>query len=457
MQKPNLFFTVLLIFVAVFFSYSNSFKNKFVYDDRSLIVENKYIHNWNYLPAFFRTGMWSFKESPERPVYYRPLPAVTFLVDYTIWGLNPSGYHFVNTLFHAVNGMLVFLILNSLTGNFHLAAASGLLFAVHPAQTEAVTFISSRCEVLFLFFLLLTILLFIKDKILFSTICFSLALLSKETALITPALLFLVTYYFLPDKLAGNLKKFVPSLIVIAVYFLFRATVLPPVKQSGDILTSLNRFAYSMTYGVLIYLRILFFPVNLFVEYDLRHRIYIFEPVTILSILLSTSLFIIAFLTGKNLKVISFSIFWFYAGLLPASHILYRMPYLVAERMLYLPSIGFCIFIGWVMSKMFEKNKGLSVTTFIIILLIFSMRTINRNFDWGDELLLWGGVLKQFPELPKAHMNLGVAYDNVGNYEKAIEHYKKALDMEYFPEPIRLNLASIYKKMNRIDLSLNEY
>lgn len=454
-MKKNILF-VGLIFLVTFILYANSFRNKFVYDDVPLIVENKSL-SWNNLSKIFSSDMWAGTTALERQPYYRPLPMASLLIDKSLWNLKPYGYHIINTFFHAANGTLVFFICNYFFANCYMAAAAALLFVTHPAQTESVAFISSRGEVLFLFFLLATIYLFIRNKTFFPVITFLFALLSKESALITPVLLFLAVFYFGKEKI--KYIRFIPFIAVITLYLLLRTALLPPIEYSGTVFNSLNRFIYSMTRGAMIYMKIFFIPINLFVLYDINPQVSVFEFMSVFSIILTFILIFVAYLTRKKIKIISFSIFWFYAGLIPASHILYRLPYLIAERQLYLPSVGFCILAGWVLLNIFERYRKTAIALFVIIILLFSGRTINRNFDWGDEKLLWGGVLKHFPDSSNAHMNLGIAYADDGDYQKAEEHYKETLKSAYFnyPEFIGLKLADAYKKMNRLDLALDEY
>src|SRR3989338_6713361 len=176
---------ILLILVLSVITYFNAFANRFVWDDRALIIENELIRDWKHIPQIFTNELYR----TSAPVsFYRPIQTLSCLFDYSIWHLNPYGYHFTNLFIHIVNGILVyFLVLLSLLDNnkqYPIALFTALLFIVHPVHVQAVTYISGRADLLACLFLLIAFILFMKGETFLSRIVSSLsfifALLSKE-------------------------------------------------------------------------------------------------------------------------------------------------------------------------------------------------------------------------------------------------------------------------------------
>lgn len=187
---------LVLVSLVVYF---NSLTNGFVYDDYATIVENKYIqHPGKSLPALFSRSYFNIA-SGERS--YRPVATLSYYLIYSIGELNATYYHLFSVLLHALNVILVYLLANRIIKNRYSAVIAGLLFACHPALSEAVDAISYNEDLLAAAFFLLAFICYtginagevkscIKAYIL-SLISFLLALLSKEMAITLPAVIFL--------------------------------------------------------------------------------------------------------------------------------------------------------------------------------------------------------------------------------------------------------------------------
>ncbi len=172
--------------------YLPSLQHDFLKDDFRLIVENQRIKTFKSFLNSINGQFFSFPDFPYLH-YWRPLSLFTFYLDYQVWGLNPLGFHFTNILLNALNAMLLFLFFYSISIKVFLAFFISLFFSVHPAHVEAVSWISGRTDLLSAFFLFSASLLFLlfleKEKktfYLFSVICFTLALLAKENAVLFP-------------------------------------------------------------------------------------------------------------------------------------------------------------------------------------------------------------------------------------------------------------------------------
>jgi protein O-mannosyl-transferase len=179
---------LLAVFCAIF--YSNSLLNPFIWDDEALVVQNPIIRSPAGLLNAFTSDLYSGVDFGSN--FYRPLQAVSYLWDYHFWRLDPYGYHLTNIALQILVSFLVFLFSFNFVKKREVAFGAALLFALSPLNTEAVTYISGRADMLLGLFLLSSFLLFIRGYRFFSWIAFILALLSKELAVVFPGVFILL-------------------------------------------------------------------------------------------------------------------------------------------------------------------------------------------------------------------------------------------------------------------------
>ena len=184
--KPVTWHLVVIV-AAVVVVYLNSFQNTFLWDDRYLIVENPRIKTWSRVPELFSSDLF-----PQGVLsrYYRPVQAVTYVLDYQVWGLDPLGFHLTNTALHAGVALSLYWFGVLLLANAPAALMGALLFAVHPIHTEAVTYIAGRSDPLAGLFTLLSLIGFLRQRGrpfgawgLASLAAFAFALLAREAAM----------------------------------------------------------------------------------------------------------------------------------------------------------------------------------------------------------------------------------------------------------------------------------
>ena len=173
------------IFIALFFSiavYIFSLNAPFIFDDNHMIVNNAFIKNAKYFGLFFKGYVTSY---PIPKGMCRPLLMLTFAFNYATSKLNPIGYHIINLLFHFLNAVLLYTLLKMLKKDapFGLLLIITLLFVVHPINTEAVTYISSRSDLMATFFILSGFILYLRERYILTLLMYMFALLTKETGL----------------------------------------------------------------------------------------------------------------------------------------------------------------------------------------------------------------------------------------------------------------------------------
>jgi tetratricopeptide (TPR) repeat protein len=200
---------------------------------------------------------------------------------------------------------------------------------------------------------------------------------------------------------------------------------------------SFQTSALAMAKAFAYYLRLMFMPRPLMVEYMVPIPQSVFQPTVIISLGILIAVAVLWLLTYKRLPVIGFGIAWFFASLLPVSNII-PLQALINERFLYLPSIGFCAVLAAPSLFVCAKSRPLVCKAVVIALISVSVGygalTHNRNKDWRDSLSLWTASVAASPAGPTSRYNLGLELFRRGRYDGAIEHLKLACALQdHFP------------------------
>ncbi len=367
MRKFNLVaFAVIALMILI--AYSNTFTASFHFDDNPAIVDNYAIKQltWdNFLSMFQGT---------------RPVVNLSIFLNYQLSGLNVVGWHLFNIGLHVANSCFVYVLLlwtlglPSLSERYgfrakRMALFGALLFALHPIQTESVTYIISRTELLAAFFYLATFLFFIKGartgKFAYSIGGFFTSLLamgSKEWAVTLPAVLFLYDFLFLSE---GRLKPVLSrwkAYVLVALPWAGVAYILTkmPLAGAGFGISGqkgITPWTYMLTsFNVLwTYIRLLLLPINQNLDYEYPLAKTLFEFPTLLSLVghlcvVAVSLWLYV---RKKWTVVPFGVAWFYITLSPTQSFVPILD-VIFEHRVYLPSIGFFIVIVAVVEGFFE-------------------------------------------------------------------------------------------------------
>jgi hypothetical protein len=364
----NLAFALIALMVLI--AYSNTFTASFHFDDNPAIVENytiKYVNRDNILQLLRGA---------------RPIVSLSLMLNYQLSGMNVAGYHIFNISVHALNSMFVYLLIHwtlnlpLLRGQYgwrsaRMALFGSLLFAVHPVQTESVTYIISRTELLATFFYLASFLLFIrgvrKKNFLYhvgACVTSFLATGSKEWAVTLPAVLFVYDYLFLAEGSFKTVLSRWMSYVLVAlswgiVYYNlditsgsntaigFKLTTTSGITPITYLLTSFN--------VIWTYVRLLFLPINQNLDYDYAVAKTLFEFPTLLSFMGHVAVAGFAFWAylKKGWTLIPFGVAWFYIGLSPVQSFVPIVD-VIFEHRVYMPSIGFFIIFISAYEKIFD-------------------------------------------------------------------------------------------------------
>lgn len=452
--------------------YLNTLGNAFVFDDEPAIVANPLIRDLRNLPTIFLTDYW---RDPERGLYYRPLTVASFAVNYALGGLNPLGYHLGNLLLHAGVTLLVYPLALRLHLDQPGAVAAALLFAVHPLHTEAVAAGVGRADLLAALFSLLSLLLYLRrDPLPLSLGAYLLALLSKENAIVLPAIL-LIADLGDPEATPSRgllrrardlvtqrgMHRYLPYVGVTALYLGVRSLVLgglqlPSPSYLDNPLAHTDPGTRLLTALVIVakYLGLFILPLHLSADYSYNAIPLVTSAADprFLVAALALGLLLLLMATGRAL---SFGILFFGLTLLPVANLLFPVGTIMAERLLYLPSFGLSFMAGAVFSWGFRAfgGKPLSGLTqrslllsFGVVLFLCSLRTVLRNREWRDQFSLFQSAIAVSPGSAKVHNNLGVHYGMHGQLLEAQREFEEALRiLPRYPEAL-FNLGLIYRR-----------
>jgi Tfp pilus assembly protein PilF len=466
--------SLITVSLWVFIVYLNSLKVPFVLDDFHLIVDNPYIKQVRFLPWLL--GSSSSGQGLPTSSMYRPFLMLTFFFNYTFGRLGVFGYHLTNIIIHITNVVIFYLLIEALFKD-RVKAASGLaffsalVFGVHPVNSQAVIYISSRSELLLGLFSVGCLYLFLQAadsrrqtaSYVGSLMCFALALLSKETAIVLPIVILVYDLLFIRPgfkELLWRLKRYYLGYLLIAVtYSVLRSYIL------GGFLGALYRIPLErnlyvniltqITVIALGYLRLLLLPWGLSIEHHVEPVRSFGEPRFLLSLAVIMSLLLLALRISKSNRQLSFFILWFFIWLLPTS--ILPLHIVMSEHRLYLGSACFALWLSYCLRQGLWRFPKLSSFVLVSLAVTFSDLTINRNLIWQDELRLWQEATQVSAYSSNAHYGLAMAYLKGGNYLKAAEELNQVIALSPNHAPAHSALGLVYSQIGKDELALKEH
>lgn len=454
LRLPSRRTLVVLLVLLTALTYFNTLFYDFVWDDKWLIPASSLIKQWSTLPALLTSDFW-IVDQPSN--YYRPLVSLSYFLEHQLWGLNPAGYHLTNLLLHLAVTLSLFWVCRLLFREPLLAFLAGLVFALHPVHTESVAFISGRTDLFAALFFLLGFGLYVRARAetrwgwpdAGALLAFALALLSKEVAVTFPLVLILYEVLFRTGPAGSSrvrvLLRQLPFWGVLAGYLLLRALILGTFLSRGVQLDSAYSRILTGVKALAAYLRLTVVP------YPLNAQHMFFVPTTWLepAFLASLGLVLVA-LTATLLAAhrsgrVAFAGLWFFVTLLPTASLLFGSGTMMAERFLYLPSVGFSVMAGIGLAGLLTPRvRPLAGVAIVLIFVSYMGLTMWRNEDWKDEYRLFSRTVEDSPLSTMAKVNLGYVHVHRGEYALAIREFHDALRL--MPETPRallgLGLAS---------------
>ena len=427
-------------------AYINTLGNLFTLDDFNHVLQNPYVtgpvalHLWTPTPTIATD-------------FFRPLATFFFSIDHALFGIEAWGYHLSSLLWHLATTCMVAIWCRRLVGVW-VGLVAGSLFAVHPIHVEAVAAVANRPEVLATFFTVAALLLATSKKwspvriaLLFLVSCA--APLSKESGVFVPVLvgaMALQRHGWRPALVRAGV-----SLSAVGAYLALRWHALADARSAfgGSFIGDASWGEAIMTVASFVtgYARLFLAPLNLRADYSTLPIVSTPNPSAFLGLVILVTAFV-ALLVGLRRG----SAWWVGVVILTVPSLLYLhlldLSVSMAERFMYLPSVGFCLLAALAATQLVKALPRPMYGAILLVALVtaFLALTATRNLDWETPLSLWEREVAIDGDNAFARGNLALSLWTIGERDAAIEELQAAVDLEphvwrYRAELVRMHLA----------------
>lgn len=439
-----LFITALLYAATLSFS--------FVYDDEGQIVQNVSVHFWRFVPGYFRGAVWQFLFPHVAENYYRPLNLLWFRVNDAIFGLHPLGWHATAVGLHLLVTFLAYKVARKVTNRPLVATLTALIFAVHPMRHEVVAWVSGTTESLWAVFFFAAFLAYLKSRevhriswMALSCVLYAFGLLSKETAIVLPALVF--AYAWIYDNHASepgwqkNWQRFSRALKVplayiplVILYLVVRIHVLHGFSHVSGAM-SLKKYAFTVPSVIFFYAKQWLLPVHLSAFYDVstwtsfsvRHVLFPLLGICVIAVV------IWFFRRQLGTREVAFAAVFILIPLAPALDLFAFMPVdLVHDRYFYVPGFGAALLVALAFEKLARgkvvwhfPQRWLVAALALLALLCYD--TANATRYWTNNYDLYSHDIQIAPQNFVLRVNYGSQLVARGDYAHAMPIFQKLL------------------------------
>lgn len=440
-QKFFIYIILTIITFAVFWQVHHyEFVN---FDDLAYVTENRHIQSgitsegmcWAFSTKYF--GLWN------------PLVWMSFMLDYQLFGLNPGGYHITNLILHILSVLMLFWLFNRMTGMLRKSAFVAAFFALHPLHVESVAWISERKDVLSAFFWMLTLCLYVyyTEKpgvkrylpVLFS---FILGLMSKAMVVTLPFIMILLDYWPLnrySNRIDSHNKKVFlwqikekTPFIILSMFLVFLTFYNPGMPDIKDLplISRINNAIVSF----ITYLGKTFWPYDMAIFYSFPIHTPLWQVIgaALLIIVMTTAVIVMS----KRLPHLFVGWMWYAITIAPVIGVIQiskSVPYAMADRYHYLPSIGIALMIAWGIPSLISGKpirKYILFPAVISFLAILAVISWQQCSYWKNSVNLWSHALRVTKENDVVYLRLGNAFGRLGQYQKAIVHFNEAIRLQ---------------------------
>ncbi len=474
-QKQIILLISAAIVITTLVAYEPIRHNGFVsYDDAAYITENPNVTGG----ISAQSVKWALTKS--YAVNWHPLTWLSHIADCQLFGLNPTGHHFVSVAIHIANALLVFGIFRSLGGTIWLSAFIAGVFALHPIQVESVAWAAERKTVLSGLFWLLTMAAYIRyarqprlSRYLLVLVIFGLCIMTKPVVVTLPFALLLLDYWPLErirgrktedrrQKTQDRGEASTGWLILEKIPLLAMSAMLSGVtflaQRGGEIVPTLERLPLeyrvaNMFLSYIKYIIKMIWPSGLAICYPHTRAILSDVPVVICIILfiLLTAAFIYA---GRRRKYAAVGWLWYVGTLVPVIGLVQAGAQGMANRYMYIPMLGLLMIIGWAVGDFTAgrpRAKKAAAAMGVLVLLSLLILTRIQVRYWENSLTLFGHDIEVTKDNVLAENGYGCALSQLGLVDEAEKHLQNAVRISPAYSEARNNLASVYLKKGMLN------
>jgi protein O-mannosyl-transferase len=466
----------LLVGVLTFVVFLPALRNGFVsWDDDKNFLNNPHYRglggaNLHWMWTTFRLG------------HYVPLSWMTLGFDYVVWKMDPVGYHLTNIILHSLNAVLVYFLALQLfergmgeevdRGEITLAAAfAALFFALHPLRVESVAWVTERRDVLSLFFMLSSILAYLRmirsdsRRIVWyatSLVLALCALLSKATPMSLPAVLLILDVYPL-GRLAGTVgwrsakarqvyAELVPFLILSLAAITLSIIALNPPHQ----LAVGKKIAVS-AYGLSFYLWKSIAPTRLAPLYQLPRNLDPSSPIFLASYVAIAALLVGMWFARRRWPALTAALLVFIVIVLPMLGVVQNGPQIAADRYTYHAAPALALLAALVLVQLGRRNVMSAAVAGALILAASSVLTVRQIAVWHDSESLWMRVLDVDPASAIAHSSWASLLFAQNRIDEAAAHSARAVELDPNDPQARTALGLAFARQGQLDRAIDEF
>jgi tetratricopeptide (TPR) repeat protein len=445
-------------------------------------------------------------ELVEKSSNWHPLTWLSLMLDYSIFGLNPSGFHLINLLFHVMNTLLLFLILRRMTKTLWPSAFVACLFAIHPLHVESVAWITERKDVLSTFFWMLTLgaySYYVESpgfrRYVLVFLFFALGLMAKPMLITLPFVLLLLDYWplrrFSEVKPDHNVQteefKSVPSdkqkkkskkknavketleikkpaepeykwsliypllweKVPLFILVILSSIITYIAQQKGGAVTSIEALSPFVRIGnavvsYIAYIGKMIWPSNLAVFYPYPKLLVPWQVIG--SVFLFIAITLVVIWRAKRSPYLAMGWLWYAGTLVPVIGIVQAGRQAMADRYTYIPLIGLFIIVAWGVPEILKKwnyRKEILLTASALIILCLCIITWTQVGYWQNSIALFDHTLKVTDNNWFTYSSRGNTYYDLGDYQQAIEDYDRAIEIKPGYAEAYSNRGTAYHKL----------
>jgi protein O-mannosyl-transferase len=446
----------LLVGLLAGLVYLNSLPNQFAYDDMHIVVTNPSIQSLEALPGALVQPYWPGDYGRELGLW-RPVTTALLGLEYVAGGGAPLIFHVVNVLSHVLAALLVYALLLELM-SLPAALAGSLVFAVHPVHVEAVANVIGISEIISAIAVLAACILHVRSgprsgwgSALAVGGLYLVGFGAKESAVTLPGLIFLldavrrrITISDIPSYLADRWRVYLAMLLVAAGLLWARLVILgsiasPFAPLGGDMLEEIPRI-WTLGEVWMHYVRLWVFPLDLSSDYSpgvIPISLGWYAGNTVGAVLVLVLLGLALFLWRRpemrkgidTARAATFGVVWFLITISPLSNMLFLSGVLLAERTLFLPSVGLAAATGWLVVRLArERPKGAWIGL-VVVLTMGSIRTWTRNPKWYDNPTMLTVLIGDYPQSGRSQWILGDVLLVRGRVSDGLRSYRVAINL----------------------------
>jgi protein O-mannosyl-transferase len=454
-NEPLLLGIVLALTALV---YSPALRFAFVFDDHWQLIENQWVQAWRFVPGYFAGHVWQHLGAKPPDNYYRPLNFLWYRVNDALFGLNPAGWHGAAILLHVLATYLAYQVARRITGRSLVAAAAALVFGVHPMRHDVVGWVSGTTESLYAVLLFVAFLAYLRSReeghralwTLLSCVCYGLALLSKEPAILLPLIVFAHAWLYgrsatsAPDaheppltetetqpplsrRLLDAARIALAYLPVAAAYLAVRSSILHGFSHPKVEITA-RTLVFSLPSIAWFYMRQWLLPNRMSEFYETPLQSHFGAAHVLFPVLALAALFLILWRVRKKLgsREVAFSLVWMCAFLLPVFDLgVFPQGDIVHDRYFYVPSFGAALLLALALDRLSPgkllfgiPRRWLLATAALLALLSYG--TVNAMSYWASDFQMLDHAMRYSPNDPilRNHYSVGLALLGRASYEQ---------------------------------------